>query len=624
MKIFIGHSFKDEDKNIVEKIKKFIQTLNFECITGEQSAILSVSRKVQERINQCDIFIGIFTKEKPLNHKFWEKSIPYTTSAWVIQESGYAIAQCKKVILLFEKPVITRLGLQADSEYLMFDRNKPLDELFTKLNEMLIGIQNNNNNLCSNITDTEINNIPINNNETTIIETITNQDNQNNQDKHELELIVNLHCSNDFEIIKQSYEELVSQENNEEEKIDYEATYLYRSEILGQNGSIEKLQKLSEQYPNNSYIKLKLADYYKKVQAYDKAALLYNNIANNNCEDIKIYANTIYNESKCIAINSNYEKGLQNIKNILIEKPENQYLYKSIALLAHDNKDWETFFNYAEFYLKCEPNDTEFRFKLAYAYSDQNKKKLSFYHYKILNDTSMSGTYYNNIGVLYDNFKLNVKSVNAYKKAIELDETLSISNLANLYINAGFIEDAKILLEKIEELKQKNITIHENIGNTKSRLKKAEQIETDKENDLFNEAKKQNSFIQEYAKKYCTSFNIDYEKLSGTWKTHKGEHIFEFKKDFECIFKINQKNDTEYTEFGIKGKITNLSFEASIKTREHNSSSYNNRNTLFEIFLGYIAGDKTYGIISEDYSTIKLCVIDEKDIANYYTWEKIK
>lgn len=622
MKIFIGHSFKKEDKDIVEKFKRFIQSLNYECITGEQSAILSVSQKVQERIKQCDIFIGIFTKEKPLHHKFLEKPIPYTTSAWVIQESGYAIAQCKKVILLFEEPVITRLGLQADSEYIIFDRNKPLDDVFTKLNEMLVGIQNNN--YSNNVSNVEINKVPTNSDET--ITVIENVPNQNNQDEHKINLVANLHCSNKLEMVKQSYEELISQEDDDETKINYQAIYLYRSEILGQNGSIEKLQKLSEQYPNNSYIKLKLVDYYKKVQAFDKAAILYKDIANmySNSEDIQIYANTVYNENKCITLNSNYETGLQNLKSILIEKPDNQYLYKSIALLAHDNKDWDTFFNYAECYLKREPDDTDLRFKLAYAYSDQNKKKLSFYHYKILNDASLSGTYYNNIGVLYDNFELNVKAVNAYKKAIELDESLSISNLANLYINAGFLDDAKSLLEKIEDLKQKNIIINENIGNTESRLKRAEQSETDKENELFNDVKRQNSFMQEYAEKYCTSFDIDYTKLSGTWETHNGEYIFEFKEDFECIFKINQKSDTEYTEFGIKGKITNLSFEATIKSRERNLTSYNGRNGLFEMFLGYISGDKTYGIISEDYSTIKLCVINEKDIANYYTWNKIK
>lgn len=622
MKIFIGHSFKDEDKNIVEKFKKFIRSLNYECITGEQSAILSVSQKVQERIKLCDIFIGIFTKEKPLHHKFWEKPIPYTTSAWVIQESGYAIAQCKKVILLFEEPVITRLGLQADSEYLIFDRDKPLDDVFTKLNEMLVGIKNNN--YSDNISNVEINKVPTNSDETiTVIENVSTQ---NNQDEHKINLVANFHCSNNFEIVKQSYEKLISQEDDEETKINYQAIYLFRSEILGQNGSIEKLQKLSEQYPNNYYIKLNLADYYKKVQAFDRAAILYKDIANmySNGEDIQIYANTVYNENKCIALNSNYETGLQNLKSILIEKPDNQYLYKSIALLAHDNKDWDTFFNYAECYLKREPDDTDLRFKLAYAYSDQNHKKLSFYHYKILNVASLSGTYYNNIGVLYDNFELNVKAVNAYKKAIELNESLSISNLANLYINAGFLDDAKNLLVKIEELKQKNITIHENIGNTESRLKKAEQSETNKENELFNNVKQQNNFMQEYAEKYCNSFDIDYTKLSGTWKTHNGEHIFEFKEDFECIFKINQKSDTEYTEFGIKGKITNLSFEATIKSRERNLTSYNGRNGLFEMFLGYISGDKTYGIISEDYSTIKLCVINEKDIANYYTWNKIK
>ena len=333
-------------------------------------------------------------------------------------------------------------------------------------------------------------------------------------------------------------------------------------------------------------------------------------------------AEFIYQKYRCVSSYKGYENALQGIKEILSKNKNNKYLYKSIAMLAHDNKDWNNFFNYAECYVKREPNDTDIRFKLAYTYSEQNRKTLSFYHYKILNNTSKSGSYYNNIGVLYNEFGLNIQSVNAYLKAIELDESLSISNLANQYINSGFINDAKALLTKVENLKQRHISIHSNIGNTESRLKKAEQNELEKETTLFSEAQQENHFMLEYAEKYCTPYNVDYSKLSGTWKTHKGEFMFEFKKDFEFVFKFNQKSNTEYNEFGIKGEITNFSFKAKTKIREHNSI-YSGRNGLFDLFLGCSSGDETYGIISPDYLTIKICIIDEKNAARYYKWEKI-
>ena len=618
MKIFIGHSFKEEDKDIVERIKKFIQSSSFECITGEKSEILSVSQKVQERIKKCDIFIGIFTREKPLQHCFFQKPTAYTTSAWIIQESGYAIAQCKNVIFLFEDKVLTRLGLQSDSEYLVFDRNKPLDNMFIKLNEMLVNIQNKN---CSNNEVTnDLENVALESEEITTSN--ENSSTQSEADTHKIDLEINLDYSDDYSLVKQSYEDLISETENEEMKIIYEATFLYRSELFGRSGNIEKLEKLVETYPDNIFIKRKLAEYYKKLEAFEKSVNLYKEIAEIEKDDIKLFANAIYQENKCIANYRGYDEALTNIKNVLLENSDNKYLYKSIALLSHDNNDWQNFFNYAECYLKREPSDIDLRFKLAYAYSDKEKKKLSFYHYKILNNTSCCGTYYNNIGVLYNDFELNVKSVNAYKKAIELNESLSISNLANQYINGGFIDDAKELLVKVEELKKKHISISPNIGNTESRLKKAEQNETDKENTIFSEAQKENNFMLEYAEKYCNLQNIDYSKLSGIWKTHQGEHTFEFKEKFECIFKVNQKSDTEYNEFGIKGNITNFSFEARTKIREYNSI-YSGRNGLFDLFLGCSSGDKTYGIIGSDYLTIKICIIDEKDVAHYYTWEKI-
>lgn len=267
MKIFIGHSFKEEDKDIVERIKKFIQSSSFECITGEKSEILSVSQKVQERIKKCDIFIGIFTREKPLQHCFFQKPTAYTTSAWVIQESGYAIAQCKNVIFLFEDKVLTRLGLQSDSEYLVFDRNKPLDNMFIKLNEMLVNIQNKN---CSNNEVTnDLENVALESEEITTSN--ENSSAQSEADTHKIDLEINLDYSDDYSLVKQSYEDLISETEDEEMKIIYEATFLYRSELFGRSGNIEKLEKLAETYPDNIFIKRKLAEYYKKLEAFDKS-----------------------------------------------------------------------------------------------------------------------------------------------------------------------------------------------------------------------------------------------------------------------------------------------------------------------------------------------------------------
>lgn len=621
MKIFIGHSFKDEDKDIVERIKKFVQSSNFECITGERSENLSVSQKVQERIKQCDIFIGIFTREKPLYEGLFKKPVAFTTSAWVIQESGYAIAECKNVIFLFEEQVLTKLGLQADSEYLVFDRDKPLDEMFTKLNEMLANIQSKkDNNACENINADK--NAAENEETKTTINSISNE-----EDSHKIDLEIYLDYSQDYKTVKTSYDELIKQTEDEEKKIEYRATFLYRSELLGEDGSIDKLLELSKTHPSNSFIKLKLAKYYEKLKAFEQSANLYKEVSEAYKEkDVQIYADMIYHENKCISSHRGYDIGLQNIKNGLLENFDNRYLFKSVALLAHENEDWNTFFNYAECYLKREPKDANVRFKLAYAYSNQNKNNLSFYHYKILNNTSKSGTYYNNIAVLYDKLGLNTKSVDAYKKAIELNETLSISNLVNLYINGGFIEEAKELLSKIDELKQRGVYIHPNIGNAESRLSNTKTNDNEKEDAIFNDAQKENNFMTEYAEKFCALRDIDYSRLSGAWKTHEGEYAFEFKENFECVFKIKQKSSTEYSEFGIKGKITNLSFKADIKTRECNISPYTRQTSLFGEILGLgscSSMNKVYGIISDDYSEIKICLVDEKKVAYYYTWEKI-
>ena len=105
MEAFIGHSFNDKDVEIVKKIKAHIESLDIECETGEKPQHGYVSEKIKKRIINNDIFVGIFTCDKKilLENGQSSKEDFYTTSNWVIQESGFAIAENKKLIFLENK-----------------------------------------------------------------------------------------------------------------------------------------------------------------------------------------------------------------------------------------------------------------------------------------------------------------------------------------------------------------------------------------------------------------------------------------------------------------------------------------------------------------------------------------
>jgi hypothetical protein len=124
-------------ENLINEFKDFIGDNGFEIISGEKAENNSVAGKVKERITQCDLFVGIFTCEKTISSSNGESS----TSNWVIQESGFAIALKKDLILIVEKGIHKFPELQGDLEIVYFNR-KTLHKAYTKLNQMLISAKN--------------------------------------------------------------------------------------------------------------------------------------------------------------------------------------------------------------------------------------------------------------------------------------------------------------------------------------------------------------------------------------------------------------------------------------------------------------------------------------------------
>src|SRR3990172_8386795 len=135
LKAFAGHSFDERDKQIVDKILQFLRSDRVECESGELAENRSVSAKIKERIDRNLIFVGIFTRRCKLDGKYL-----YSTSNWVIQESGYALGKDKELILLVEDNIDNFPELQGDLEHIPFQR-EALDSTFIKLNEIIGNIR---------------------------------------------------------------------------------------------------------------------------------------------------------------------------------------------------------------------------------------------------------------------------------------------------------------------------------------------------------------------------------------------------------------------------------------------------------------------------------------------------
>lgn len=139
MKIFVGHSFDDKDSTVISKFLEFLGSReDIEVITGERAQNKSIAEKVREKISESDAFTGIFTRDKKINtgKGILSREKDYTTSNWVIQESGFALGQDKPIILIVERGIYKFPELQGDLELIYFNRND-LEQPFVKLNQVI-------------------------------------------------------------------------------------------------------------------------------------------------------------------------------------------------------------------------------------------------------------------------------------------------------------------------------------------------------------------------------------------------------------------------------------------------------------------------------------------------------
>ncbi len=66
-----------------------------------------------------------------------------------------------------------------------------------------------------------------------------------------------------------------------------------------------------------------------------------------------------------------------------------------------------------------------------------------------------------------------------------------MANIAQRYLNEGFIEDAKNAIKKANELSKEGVEVHGNIGYAKNRLDKILEDEENREKEILLETEKE-------------------------------------------------------------------------------------------------------------------------------------
>ncbi len=372
-----------------------------------------------------------------------------------------------------------------------------------------------------------------------------------------------------------------------------------------------------------------LASRYRDMREYEKAKDIFLHIKNLydiNKEDSKERIIDCYEQaSLCLAFDGKYDEAI----NLLSEPLHNDVLKKykakvlaGLAKITKISKDSEKFFVYAEGSLNLDSSNTELRFDLAYQHSQKDQNKLALLHYKKLTDTIKSPMGLNNLGVQYGTLKLPAKSVESYFKATENNVTLAMANIAQKYLNEGFIKDAKNEIKKANELSKEGVEVHGNIGFAKNRLDTILEDEENREKEILLEAEKEREFRVKYSEAFYSNINVVKEKFEGIWETPWGDLKFFFDKSTNS-FKVDEKKKIEPEKEPLKNRL--IKIEGNI---EKMSGRY--KIEIEDIIqYQYIPPDKKiiyeasgYMVINEECSIIDIMEKTKEETLKIHNWTK--
>lgn len=109
--VFLSHRFAE--KEYVEGLTRFLENEGFSPVTG-QSANTYISQAVLQRIKDAEFFLCLMTRDKA------KTDGTFTTSPWLLEEKGAALAFGKRIVLMIEEGVEDIGGLQGDWQRIHF------------------------------------------------------------------------------------------------------------------------------------------------------------------------------------------------------------------------------------------------------------------------------------------------------------------------------------------------------------------------------------------------------------------------------------------------------------------------------------------------------------------------
>ncbi len=530
---FVARSFEAVDISKIEPITKFLDSfrdLGFVWETAERAEVESVSKKVRGMIDRDEVFIGILTKRYPVYRV--NRSIrlvfdvllgrltpvAWVPPSWVLQESGYALKGNKRLILLRETGVEVP-GLQGDLEYIDYDPANPASAL-QRASEMI-------NTLIARtagfVVETVVRTVeskeiqaPLTQAPLTPAELEEPAPEAPTIDDYFAQMTHAIH-EHRWEDAAKVYEIGLNTARTQEPDLTilWQATYHRERFRSGYVKAIDDLKALAESNPDQPTPVASLGRCLFEFQEYEEAAKRFEQAATvSDAEDAVRYR---IRAADCLRLAKRLKESRTTLMSLYrqIESHADD-LRTGVLLGLHavlkDSAEMYEAFALAELLLHENPALGDLRFSLGLDYDNSEYAELFLYQYKLICEHEPAkAAALHNLAVAYSKCKLPILSASHYKKAFELGETLSASNLGYTYLNCGMSEEATKLLN--EALKKEGCV--PDVATCLGAVGKRAEEESNKERSKLDVARNHQVFLLAFGGAFLSA---EVPALEGKWK----------------------------------------------------------------------------------------------------------
>ncbi|MGC2743325.1 MAG: hypothetical protein WA672_09065 [Candidatus Angelobacter sp.] len=513
---FIARSFAKDDeaqlKPLIDFLKAF-EPLGFRCQSAQPAEAEQVSQKIQKLIRESDVFIGMFTRKYPVYPLAGNEgeAAKWTAPSWVLQESGYALGNNKKM-MFFVEPGVELPQLQGDFEYIEYDV-KSREKAFQRAGEMIskiiagaFAIQ---------------------------VETVVKREEQApppdlasvEPEKPEASIAFSfaaadeaLHRGEDS-AANEAFEKalLFIRKNKPKEEVFWKSCYQAERAAAGYSDSLSNLKKLEAEYPESHepiYFYAECQEIFENPRGASEGYLRAAQKTKGSQRSTMIIraAEALH---KCAA----YEEANRLLLNELNEATEEKrlaVLSKLYENLKLSNRPYEAFAvgEYSIFENGAQP---DLHFNIGFDCGEAAFNELAIFHYKaVLDQRLQDSAALNNLGVAYAALNLPIASVQKHTFAAELGHTLSAGNLAYKYLDAGMVPEATKTIRQALTEPDHDVKVDEAATDIKKRL----EAEQEKEKSITAIANLHRAFFREFG-----SAIISHEvgDIEGVWTFPFGE-----------------------------------------------------------------------------------------------------